>query len=122
MTTSTTLKIDLSKVMTVYSGKDGKCCCGCSGKHTVASAFAAAHEATHGYACRPEDVSDRTVKTIVGKMERAVETGAGVLEDCDDSMVSVVVGGRLYIAYLLDQDAADKIAAFNTINAKKSSK
>lgn len=86
--------IDISKVYSVYSGKNGRCCCGCSGKHTYAAKFAQEAGEHRGYDILPEEVSDRTIKTIVNKM---LKTG-NVIQDWPDH-VYAVSGERLYIAY-----------------------
>jgi acyl-CoA hydrolase len=67
--------IDITKVTSVYSGKDGKCCCGCSGKHYEASS---------------EKMVRKVVKLINSDLDRA-EQGS--------NDVSLVVGDRIYIAY-----------------------
>ena len=60
-------QIDLSKILTVYSGKTG-CMCGCLGKYRVPSANVELAGQVRGYAYEPEDVSDRSVKIIAGKV------------------------------------------------------
>ncbi len=54
--------IDISKVVSVYSGRPG-CACGCRGKHTYASAHATK-------AGRGGQVSDRVVKRIVNTVQK----------------------------------------------------
>jgi len=49
-------EIDLSKVRSVYVGKNGRCCCGCAGTHT-----------------RPEDPDGaRIVRNVVRKLNKAI--------------------------------------------------
>lgn len=90
-----TSSINVENVMSVYSGKDGRCCCGCSGKHTYASATREKAGKNRGY-----EISDRTVKMIVRKMNQF----PGQLERTQlegfTAHYSVVVNERLYIAYL----------------------
>ncbi len=91
--------IEIQTIQSVYSGIDGACCCGCAGKHTYASATRTAASKDRGYRVRDEEVSDRTVKLIVGKMNRLI--AAGSVPQTHDEYVAVVNGRRLYIAYFL---------------------
>ena len=90
-----TLTIDIEKVKSVYSGIDGKCCCGCSGKYSYASAHREAAGKERGYPIDDEDINDRTVKLIVGKVLKS-----GVAEQERDNLISAVVGKRLYLVRL----------------------
>lgn len=88
--------IALEKVSSVYSGKNGKCCCGCSGKHSYASQHREFASSRRGYNVTDKEISDRSVKTIVNKMnnypgEIIYENGHVYLEH----------GNRLYIAYMI---------------------
>lgn len=81
------LKIDVSTIQSVYSGKAGKCCCGCAGKHTYATAFAD----RAGY---PDpNVSDRTVRAVCGKIDAAEKPSD------EGGHYFAEVGGRWYVAY-----------------------
>jgi hypothetical protein len=51
----------------VYSGKPG-CMCGCRGKYSYASDYKKEGGKERGYDVTDEDVSDRSVKLIVGKL------------------------------------------------------
>lgn len=76
--------VDLSKVASAYSGKDGWCCCGCAGTH---------------YAAEGEDANPTQVKRIVNLLNAA---NPGDL-DHGDNHVALVVGKRIYIAYWKDE-------------------
>ena len=84
----------LENVSSVYSGVNGRCCCGCAGKHTYAQAHRRFASANRGYPVTDEEISDRSVKLIVGKIQKA---GTAVAKD---DLVYAVVGKRLYVAYL----------------------
>ena len=73
-------------VVSAYSGKDGKCCCGCAGKHYHKSA-------TGDYrgGGTPKDLSN--IRRIINLM-----TANGGAE-MDGSYASLVIGTHLYIAY-----------------------
>jgi hypothetical protein len=99
-------QIDVTTIRQVYSGRNGACCCGCAGKHTYSSTDVAGASKRRGYEVTPDEVSDRTVKMIVGKMNRLpawhppldLDNADGYRMDHGDH-VSAVVGQRLYIAY-----------------------
>ncbi len=87
--------IQINQVASVYSGQAGKCCCGCSGNHRYATAhriWAAIHR---GYEIDDDEVSDRSVKIVVGKITRAEKIKV------DGDVISAEVNGRVYIVYLV---------------------
>lgn len=61
-------------VKSVYSGRDGKCCCGCAGTHSTAKA------------------QITRVVNVINRNRGDIVVGS--------NNVSVVVGTRLYIAYV----------------------
>lgn len=83
----------------VYSGIDGRCCCGCSGTHYVASA-GAVEEYTS------EKVSDRMVSKVARIVNEAIGAGTAQL---GVHHISTVRGRRLYIVYLRDGVSARKV-------------
>jgi len=85
-------------VSSVYSGIDGKCCCGCSGKHYYASTHREWAQKKRGYAVKDEDINDRMIEKVIKIIENAEK-----IEDLG-SCISTTVGKRLYIAYLREQD------------------
>ena len=95
MSVATQAKIELSKVMSVYSGRDGKCCCGCAGTHSYASIHREAASKDRGYEVTDEDISDRNVSRIVKKMNRSNDV------DVSGDHASLVVENRLYVAYFV---------------------
>lgn len=95
--TTTIEPVKLEDVSSVYSGINGRCCCGCSGKHTYASAHREWASKHRGYAVTDEDINDRTVKMLVNKINKNLDK---VEYDERPELVSVVLGNRLYVAYL----------------------
>lgn len=118
MIANATLKsIKVAAVASVYSGKPG-CMCGCLGKHTYASAHRDAASKRRGYKVDDDEVSDRTVKLIVGKINAAIAAGKPVeVKDgyvfWDNSHTETYHGrwgmgrqvrkGRVYCAYFAKQ-------------------
>lgn len=88
------MTLNLDNVASVYSGKRGFCCCGCSGKHTYASALRAEASKSRGYGLRDEEVNDRTVKMIFNKL---MKNG---FERVTDTCYSYETNTRLYVVYL----------------------
>lgn len=89
---------DLSKVTSVYSGRKG-CACGCRGKYAYAEQFKCERPS---YYAGGESVSDRTVKTIVGKVERLLRSGEAhrVMLDHDGGWLAVdLEHDRTYTIY-----------------------
>lgn len=74
-----TFKLKTEAVTRVYSGKNGKCCCGCSGKYT-----------------------ERGEPSFAGKLtllaKHVEATPAGDV-DVGPNYVGVIVGSRLHLAY-----------------------
>ncbi len=98
-----TVEVKIENVMKVYSGKARTCCCGCAGKYTTAVKHLALAGEMRGYAYDAEEANDRSVKLIVGKINKAI--ASGVQPDVDAEYVSVTVGERIWTAYLLPSAA-----------------
>lgn len=81
--------LDASKVIKVYSGRQG-CMCGCRGKYSYASAHA---DQRPDYVRGDEGISDRSVKLIVGKLN------ANPATKIKDGIAWVDVGERTLVAY-----------------------
>ena len=79
----------MDNVYKVYSGKAGKCMCGCAGKYSYTAQGAVEHNP--GY---EPNVSDRSVKIITGKLLRNPNTKRE-----DDALV-LEQGGRILVAWL----------------------
>lgn len=84
----------LDDVLSVYSGKPGKCCCGCSGLHRYASRFRREASEGRGYKVTDDEVNDTRVKRLLGIVQDAPEVEVG------SNNVSAVVDGRLYVVYV----------------------
>jgi hypothetical protein len=83
--------VELQNVYKVYSGKAGKCMCGCAGKYSYTAEGAVNHNP--GY---QPDVSERSVKIIAGKVLRNPN------KMIEDNMAIVEENGRILVAYFAD--------------------
>ena len=95
--------INIKDVMSVYSGKARTCCCGCAGKHTYASTYQEAAGANRGYEVKDNEVSDRSVKTIVNKLNKLIDFDDPNAADTmlNDEFASFDTGTRTLIAYFV---------------------
>lgn len=108
--TKTTVEVvnfgTIEQVMSVYSGKDNCCCCGCAGKHYYASEHMKAASRRRGYAVDESEVSDKMVTKVFNMVAKAIT------EDIDSVSVSsrptasklpvchsISTGTRRYIVY-----------------------
>lgn len=84
-----------SDLLSVYSGKPGKCCCGCAGNHRYASATRAEAAEHRGYAISDDEVNDRQVAKVLGLLQ-----ANPILVEAEGSHFAAEIDGRLYVAYL----------------------
>ena len=98
-------ELEPKDIMSVYSGKNGCCRCGCSGKHSYNPDYIAEAGKHRGYKVDADECNPKMVKRVLGILKRAEDV---VIEGGDpdanvlplSTIVSTVVGNRLYIAYL----------------------
>jgi hypothetical protein len=81
----------LEGVYKVYSGKAGKCMCGCAGKYSYTAEGAVEH--SPGYDVS-DQVSERSVKIIAGKVLRNPNAKR------EDGYIYFVENGRILVAYI----------------------
>ncbi len=84
--------------VSVYSGKDGKCCCGCAGTYRYNSRLVATGSANRGYEVTADEINDAQVTRVL----RAIAEGDVSGLEFGDNHVARVVNGRLFVAYLAD--------------------
>lgn len=92
----TFVNLTTDNVMSVYSGRDGKCCCGCAGNHRYNSKHREAATKNRGYAVDDDDINDKQVKRVLTLLQdnyQHVEAGG--------NHFSLVVGERIYVVYPL---------------------
>jgi hypothetical protein len=79
----------MQAVYKVYSGKAGKCMCGCAGKYSYTAQGAVDHNP--GY---EPNINERSVKIIAGKVLRNPNAVR------EDDYMFVEENGRILVAYL----------------------
>ena len=87
-------------LFSVYSGKNGRCCCGCSGKHTYLTVNRVAAGLNRGYKVDDDELGDRTVKNVLRRLQRAHASGEEV--NAGDNHFALVAGQRLRVVYMLE--------------------
>lgn len=80
----------MKNVYKVYSGKAGRCMCGCAGKYSYTAKGAVEH--SPGYDVS-NAVNERSVKIIAGKVMRDPNV------QIDDDCAYVEQNGRVLVAY-----------------------
>lgn len=80
-------------IISVYTGRDGECCCGCAGDHIYHSTKQTEGSEHRGYAVGDDEVDDKKFQWIIDVINQALKT-----EDLG-SCISTVVGDRIFIAY-----------------------
>ena len=83
--------MELQDVYKVYSGKAGRCMCGCAGKYSYTAEGAVSQNP--GY---DPEVNERSVKIIAGKVMRNPNTVR------EDGMLVLEQTGRNLVAYIKD--------------------
>jgi hypothetical protein len=78
------------QIVKVYSGKNGKCMCGCAGKYSYTAYGASEH--SPGYDVS-DAVNERSVKTISKKVLSASN------KEVDGDVVYAVEGDRIRVVY-----------------------
>lgn len=86
----------VNNVISVYSGAHG-CMCGCIGNHRYNPTFIK-EAANRGYGIDGDEVSERSVKTIITKLKKA---GARVDEGNEGQYVFAETATRIYVAYFV---------------------
>lgn len=99
MTTTAAILAPFSadRIVSVYSGKAGKCACGCAGKHSYSSEHVEKASELRGYPVTADEVNNTQVKRVL-----RIIAGAPTADDLEvgDTYVARVVGARQYIAYV----------------------
>ena len=93
---TTLSKAKVEEVLNVYSGRDGKCCCGCSGKYSYNSKRVDEGSRERGYRVDPEECNDKMVAKVLKLMKDNLE----MVEVISPEHFTLVVGTRLYMVIL----------------------
>jgi hypothetical protein len=84
-------------VVSVYTGTNGKCCCGCAGKHRYNSKYVTEASQRRGYAVTPDEVSDRSVLRVLNSIKAGIVSGE---LEFGNGYIARVTGTRVHIIYL----------------------
>lgn len=95
-TTKQGVEIKLENVMSVYSGKVGRCACGCSGNHRYASKYRVEAGIHRGYAVSDDEINDAQVKKI---FDLIANTNPDDIEG-DTDCYFIDTHTRTYVIYL----------------------
>jgi len=95
-TTKQGVEIKLENVMSVYSGKVGRCACGCSGNHRYASKYRKEASIDRGYEVRDDEVNDIQVRKIFDMIANAHPEEVEGDTDC----YYIDTDTRTYVIYL----------------------
>lgn len=89
-------------VRSVYSGRAGKCMCGCAGHHRYASALRDEAGLKRGYPISDDEVNDVMVRRVLRLVQAHEEeiTDAGGDEFGLANYIGAHIGGRDYTVYL----------------------
>lgn len=90
-------EVTVSDVRSVYSGKVGKCMCGCAGKHFYASALRVEATKDRGYEVSDDEVNDAMVTKVLRLVQANEEK---VDRDGNGAWACFDEGKRTYVIYL----------------------
>jgi hypothetical protein len=85
--------VKVENIMKVYSGRKGKCACGCSGTYRYASVHREMGAIYTGREIDDEDVNDKQVRKVVNIINKNLENA-----EVDKDGVTLTIGERLYFA------------------------
>jgi hypothetical protein len=94
------IDLNTDEIVSVYSGKNGECVCGCHGKHIYNSKLVAEGTKRRGYAVTPSEVKDWTISRLLNLMKRNA-TQVSANKGLEGGMYTFVNGTRLHILYTL---------------------
>lgn len=85
----------IDNVISVYSGAKG-CMCGCLGNHRYNPAFVEEAAKRRGYSVDEDEVSARSIKTVITKLKKA---GPQTDEGNEKEYLFAEAGNRVYVVY-----------------------
>ena len=90
--------IKLENVGKVYSGKAGRCACGCSGTYWVASKHREWADKNRGYPYDDSDISDKQVRRVVNLINQNIDAAESFGKDG----IMADIGNRTYAVYFVE--------------------
>lgn len=88
--------MSVDDVMSVYSGKAGACCCGCSGNYRYNSKHVNRAGKSRGYEVSADEVNDRQVKRVLNIVKKNV---SGVSQVGEGLVFEATVDNRYYMVH-----------------------
>lgn len=86
-------------VMSVYSGRAGRCCCGCSGNHRYNSKYRVEAGKHRGYEVDDEDINDVQLRRVLKIVQREPRPDPDLEHTQPSNHYSTVIDARLYVVY-----------------------
>ena len=83
-------------VLSVYVGRIGKCCCGCSGKHTYNPDHREEGSANRGYTVGPEECDIIDIRHVLGLVQEAA-----AVAEFGVNNISIETATRVFVVYPL---------------------
>ena len=91
-------EVTLSNVRSAYSGKAGRCCCGCSGKHVYQERTRELASKRRGYSVNDDEINEKKIASILKKIQNDPQSYA------KDSYIALEIERKLYIVYLVSEN------------------
>lgn len=88
--------IEMSKIISVYSGKANTCMCGCAGKYYYHPENKIIGTKNRGYEVTDDECSIGMVKKVL----KIFENFEGTIENIEDYIFTIIKGERQYTIYL----------------------
>lgn len=88
----------IDDIKSAYIGKDGACCCGCSGTHYYAKAHQARASQSRGYPVGDDEINDAMISKAYDVIYQAIlDKDPGL--DYGPNYIAVPRGKKIYILY-----------------------
>ena len=91
-------EVTLSNVRSAYSGKVGRCCCGCSGKHVYQERTRELASKWRGYSVDDDEINEKKIASILKKIQNDPQSYA------EDNHIALETERKLYIVYLVGEN------------------
>jgi hypothetical protein len=100
--------LKVSDVVSVYTGKAGSCCCGCSGIHRYSTKHAKVGAKRRGYELETKEINDRHVAKVL-RWVQATSIANPALVKIGQNHLAVDIGEKVYLVYPLVDPPKDMV-------------